>query len=990
MRKNRLIIPALLAFLSLQGYAQELNDSITSGKPAKYSDEVVEIGYHKAQRLEESTSSISTVYNEDFNKRSAKNIANSLFGYGTGLTTLQGSGRYADAEPTFFIRGLQSLSTNNPLILVDGIERDITDVTPEEVETVTILKDAAAVAIYGHKGINGVVNITTKRGIYNTREIKFTYDHGFGWQARKPKFVDSYSYANAMNEALANDGLTARYTQDELNAFRSGQYPYLYANVDWLGETYRDMDATNIYNISFRGGASKFRYYAMANLTTNKGFIANPYMNDGYSTQDQYSRANLRTNLDIDLTEKTKLKLNVLGILSETRTPGANGQGGANLWDMIYTLPSAAFPARLENGTWGGSATWAGTKNPLAVSQAAAYTKFHERTLFADMTLTQDLSSITPGLGASGMLSYDNYAQYWENHSKTFVYGSNSVTAWENGVPSSTTYYTDGKESSMSSDAKCIAFTRVFNFAATLFYDKQINKDNKIYSQLKWDYEYRNTKGTDQTWYRQNASFYTHYGYKDKYFADLSVVASASNKLAPGHQWSISPTVGLAWVMSKENFMKDLFWINFMKLRASFGVINTDRLPLDDDSEVTNYWEQTYGGGGYYPFDTNYSVGTQSWSLGRLASLNSTHEKAYKYNLGLDASMFNGLDVSFDAYYERRSDIWVSSSGHYSSVLGFTAPYENGGIVDSWGVEIGANYRKKIADITLNIGANFALAKNEIIEQMEEPRMYDNLITTGKPLKQTYGMEVIGYFKDQADIENSPKQSFGDVKPGDIKYKDLNGDGVIDENDRTNIGSPLPKFTFGWTNTFRYKNFDLSLFINGSYGNKVFNYLGMKLTHMNSPWSNQLNTVLDRAQIVPIDPNKDYSAGVVVNGVTIYNWYDDITNVRVANAGATIPRASIQDPNDNDRISDRYIEDGSYIRLKNITLGYTFPGKIIKKWGLDNLRVYANIQNLLTITGYSGYDPEIGASTASANVYGLDNGRYPSPTVYSFGLNVSF
>ena len=435
---------------------------------------------------------------------------------------------------------------------MDGIERDITDVTPEEVETVTILKDAAAVAIYGHKGINGVVNITTKRGIYNTREIKFTYDHGFGWQARKPKFVDSYSYANAMNEALVNDGLTTRYTQDELNAFRSGQYPYLYANVDWLGETYRDMDATNIYNISFRGGASKFRYYAMANLTTNKGFIANPYMNDGYSTQDQYSRANLRTNLDIDLTEKTKLKLNVLGILSETRTPGADDQGGANLWDMIYTLPSAAFPARLENGTWGGSATWAGTKNPLAVSQAAAYTKFHERTLFADMTLTQDLSSITPGLGASGMLSYDNYAQYWENHSKTFVYGSNSVTAWENGVPSSTTYYTDGKESAMSSDAKCIAFTRVFNFAATLFYDKQINKDNKIYSQLKWDYEYRNTKGTDQTWYRQNASFYTHYGYKDKYFADLSVVASASNKLAPGHQWSISPTVGLAWVMSKE------------------------------------------------------------------------------------------------------------------------------------------------------------------------------------------------------------------------------------------------------------------------------------------------------------------------------------------------------------------------------------------------------------------------------------------------------
>lgn len=936
MRKNRLIIPALLAFLSMQGYAQELNDSIDSGKPAKYSDEVVQIGYHKAQRLEESTSSVSTVYNEEFNKRSAKNIANSLFGYGTGLTTLQGSGRYADAEPTFFVRGLQSLSTNNPLILVDGIERDITDVTPEEVETVTVLKDAAAVAIYGNKGINGVVNITTKRGAYNTREIKFTYDHGFGWQARKPKFVNSYDYANAMNEALTNDGLTARYTQDELKAFQYGQYPYLYANVDWLGETYRDMDATNIYNISFRGGASKFRYYAMANLTTNKGFIANPYMNDGYSTQDQYSRANLRTNLDIDLTEKTKLKLNLLGILSETRTPGANADDkeGADLWDMIYTLPSAAFPARLENGTWGGSATWAGTKNPLAVSQAAAYTKFHERTLFADMTLTQDLSSITPGLGASGMLSYDNYAQYWENHSKTFVYGSNSVTAWENNLPRNTTYYTDGKESSMGSDAKCIAFTRVFNFAATLFYDKQINEANKIYSQLKWDYEYRNTKGTDQTWYRQNASFYTHYGYKDKYFADLSIIASASNKLAPGHRWSVSPTIGLAWIMSKENFMKDISWINFMKLRASFGVINTDRLPLDDDDEVTNYWEQTYGGGSFYPFDTNYSVGTQSWSLGRLASLNSTHEKAYKYNFGLDASLFNGLDFSFDAYYERRSDIWVSSSGHYSSVLGFTAPYENGGIVDSWGVEIGANYRKRIANVTLNVGANFTLAKNEIIEQMEEPRMYDNLITTGNPLKQTYGMQVLGYFKDQVDIENSPKQAFGEVKPGDIKYKDVNGDNIIDANDKVAIG-------YSTTAPEIYYSFNLGAEWKGLGFDAMFQGTGR--------YSAVLNT---KSLYWPL-----------INNTTISQEYYD-NRWTPENQDTKYPRLSSQSNENNYQTNTLWLADRSFLKLRSVELYYKFPQALIKKSKiLNNAKVYVRGVDLLCFDKINIADPEVYGAT---------------------------
>lgn len=936
MRKNRLIIPALLAFLSMQGYAQELNDSIASGKLAKYSDEVVQIGYHKAQRLEESTSSVSTVYNEEFNKRSAKNIANSLFGYGIGLTTLQGSGRYADAEPTFFVRGLQSLSTNNPLILVDGIERDITDVTPEEVETVTVLKDAAAVAIYGNKGINGVVNITTKRGAYNTREIKFTYDHGFGWQARKPKFVNSYDYANAMNEALVNDGLTARYTQDELKAFQYGQYPYLYANVDWLGETYRDMDATNIYNISFRGGASKFRYYAMANLTTNKGFIANPYMNDGYSTQDQYSRANLRTNLDIDLTEKTKLKLNLLGILSETRTPGANADDkeGADLWDMIYTLPSAAFPARLENGTWGGSATWAGTKNPLAVSQAAAYTKFHERTLFADMTLTQDLSSITPGLGASGMLSYDNYAQYWENHSKTFVYGSNSVTAWENNLPRNTTYYTDGKESSMGSDAKCIAFTRVFNFAATLFYDKQINEANKIYSQLKWDYEYRNTKGTDQTWYRQNASFYTHYGYKDKYFADMSIIASASNKLAPGHRWSVSPTIGLAWIMSKENFMQDISWINFMKLRASFGVINTDRLPLDDDDEVTNYWEQTYGGGSFYPFDTNYSVGTQSWSLGRLASLNSTHEKAYKYNFGLDASLFNGLDFSFDAYYERRSDIWVSSSGHYSSVLGFTAPYENGGIVDSWGVEIGANYRKRIADVTLNVGANFTLAKNEIIEQMEEPRMYDNLITTGNPLKQTYGMQVIGYFKDQTDIENSPKQAFGEVNPGDIKYKDVNGDNIIDANDKVAIG-------YSTTAPEIYYSFNLGAEWKGLGFDAMFQGTGR--------YSAVLNT---KSLYWPL-----------INNTTISQEYYD-NRWTPENQDAKYPRLSSQSNENNYQTNTLWLADRSFLKLRSVELYYKFPQALMKKSKiLNNAKVYVRGVDLLCFDKINIADPEVYGAT---------------------------
>ena len=269
----------------------------------------------------------------------------------------------------------------------------------------------------------------------------------------------------------------------------------------------------------------------------------------------------------------------------------------------------------------------------------------------------------------------------------------------------------------------------------------------------------------------------------------------------------------------------------------------------------------------------------------------------------------------------------------------------------------------------------------------------------GKSLYNFYGYVCDGIYKDLEDIQNSPKPAKypadgtfnrnNTVWVGDIKYKDLSGpngvpDGVIDEYDRTDIGSPMPDFTFGWTNTFRYKGFDLSLFINGSVGNKVMNYMSINLTHMNSLWTNQLEKIAGRAKLEAIDPSIIYSDGT--------QWYDHIENIRVVNPETGLPRASLNDPNDNDRISDRYVEDGSYVRLKNITLGYTFPKRWIEKAGIENLRIYANIQNLLTITDYSGYDPEVGASTADSKgyTYGIDNGRYPSPTVYSFGLNVSF
>jgi hypothetical protein len=392
-------------------------------------------------------------------------------------------------------------------------------------------------------------------------------------------------------------------------------------------------------------------------------------------------------------------------------------------------------------------------------------------------------------------------------------------------------------------------------------------------------------------------------------------------------------------------------------------------------------------------------------------------EKQEQFNVGLDLGfLYDRISLVVDWYRKESKDMlmnlqlpsYMGTSGNASSAL--TAPMGNYGHIRNTGLEITLTTHPIVGAFEWDSEAQISFNKNKLIAldgtdnaQIVGYGQWTDVVSVtnvGQSLFNFYGYKTDGVYTSLEDIQTSPKaekypangvfSKNTTVWVGDVKYKDINGDGIIDENDRTNIGSPLPKFTFCWTNTFRYKNFDLSIFINGSYGNKVFNYMKMKLTHMNSTWTNQLVDVLDCTTLAPIDPNKDYSAGVDRgDGQLVWNWYDDITNVRIDKQGK-LPRASIMDPNDNDRISDRYIEDGSYIRLKNITLGYTFPKRLVGKLGLETLRLQVNIQNLLTITGYKGYDPEIGASTASNHVMGLDNGRYPSPTTYSFGVNVTF
>ena len=482
-----------------------------------YAGQSVDVGAGRVFTRAESTAAVSTIYNEDFDKRSAKNMSNSLLGQGMGMMVLQNSGNYADVEPTFYIRGLQSLSSSNPLILVDGLERDMSLLSPEEVESVSVLKDAAAVALYGYKGINGAILITTKRGKYNSKEIKFTYDHVNNFMDRKPEFVDAATYAQAYNEARRYEGLSPRYADKEVEYFRNGDFPYLYPNVNWLDETFKNSGISNKYTIEFRGGGSKFRYYSMLDLVTDRGFVKEGNMNEGYSTQNKYSRANLRTNMDIDVSSTTKLKVNILGTLSESLRPGAS----ANLWDMIYTLPAAAFPVKDEDGLWGGNnTTWLGTQNPVAQSQGAAYSKGHTRSLFADLTLEQDLSAVTEGLGFNFRLAYDNYSSIWEDHSQAYTYGGYTVTYTDLTGPLYT-HTTGGEPTEMGKDGSINNWTRQFNFSGGFSYNRNFADTHDVYSQLKWEYEYRDSYGLNTTIYRQNVSWFTHYGYDKRYFLSL-------------------------------------------------------------------------------------------------------------------------------------------------------------------------------------------------------------------------------------------------------------------------------------------------------------------------------------------------------------------------------------------------------------------------------------------------------------------------------------
>jgi len=497
----------------------------------------------------------------------------------------------------------------------------------------------------------------------------------------------------------------------------------------------------------------------------------------------------------------------------------------------------------------------------------------------------------------------------------------------------------------MGTGASVNTFSHRFHFDFGFDYQHRFG-DHSIYSQLKWDYENEEETGYNTTIYRQNFSWFNHYGYKDRYFADLTFVYSGSSRLAPSTKWSLSPTISGAWIISKENFMKNISWVDFLKLRASFGVINQDLLP---NNTWTYYIQQYQVSGGTYPFNSGWGSDFGRAYLDRLATNNPSHEKAYKYNVGIDATLFKGLNVTLDGYYQRRSDIWVEASGKYTAVVGVDAPYQNAGKVDSWGAELGVDYSKLIGQVTFNVGGNLNYNRNKIKEQLEQPREYSNLVQTGNSLSQIYGLKAIGFFKDQADIDNSPVQTFSTVKPGDIKYEDVNGDNKIDANDKCAIGysTAAPQLYYSIHLGAEYKGFGVDMMFQGT-----------------GRYSAVLNT---KSMYWPL-----------INNTTISQYYYD-NRWTVDNQNAKFPRLSPVSNANNYQTNTVWLADRSFMKLRNVEIYYNFAKSLLQKTKVINAaKLYVRGTDLFCIDHLSVSDPES---------YGVTNPLTKSVIV---GLSVTF
>lgn len=983
----------------------QTNFTVTLSEDNEFLDEVVVVGYGSMKKSDLAGASVS-MKESDLKGSIISSLDQSLQGRAAGVTAVTTSGAPGSSS-SIRVRGQATINANaEPLYVIDGVIvqgggntgadfglgdalgngkvstiSPLSTINPADIVSMEILKDASATAIYGAQGANGVVLITTKHG--KSGEAKFSYDGmvAMSRQAVRLNMMNLREYAQYYNEMVEEGDI---YETNPYYATPS----LLGKGTNWQDEIFRTA-WQHQHQLSAQGGSDKVQYYVSGSYMDQQGTIIG----------SNFNRFSVRTNLDAQLKKWLKLGVNATYAITNDNLKLADSNQGL-IYYSLTTIPD--IPVYDVNGNYSSTIREGYTSpNPVALAmmdEILLKRKKLSGNIYAELTPIKHITWRTElgfDMGESDANRYKPMIDLggWVRSQNSISYQKNSNYFWQ--LKNYLTYANQWGKHSVTAMVGQECWESRWNYLSGSNTDLPSDEVHNV-ALATGTPAISSGFGSSSM-----ASFFTRetYNYGDRYLGTYTYRYDGSSNFGPKNRWAGFHSVALAWRFSNEKFFEPVK-----------KVIDNGKLRLG--------WGQT----------GNSSIGSYAWgaaisrmpsALGmgfRPSNIPNTSirwESQEQYNVGLDLSFFTGrLNLTVDAYYKRSDDMLMSmqlpsymgTQGNGSSKL--QAPKGNYGSIENKGLEITLDaHPVQLKNFSWDSNFQISFNKNKLLSLSDTENatlvgygQWGDVVCVseiGKPLYNFYGYKVEGVYKDLDDIQNSAKPakypsdgvfSRGNtVWVGDIKYKDVDENGVIDERDRTDIGSPLPKFTFGWTNTFRYKNLDLSIFLNGSYGNKVMNYNSLTLTHMNSTWTNQLQSVVSkRARLEPIDPTIVYADGS--------KWYDHIDNVRVKNPGTKVPHTSINDPNDNDRISDRYVEDGSFLRIKNITLGYTFPKALLNKAKIENLRVYVNIQNLYTFTKYTGYDPEVGASTQDSTglTYGLDNGRYPSPAMYSFGLNITF
>ncbi len=979
-------------------------------------DEVVVVGYG-TQKKSDLSGAVVSVSEEKLGGSIVANLDQAIQGRAAGVTAVNTSGQ-PGSSVSIRVRGQGTLRADaaEPLYVIDGVPiqnvsqsghavglgdnlgngsvstfSGLSSINPSDILSMEILKDASATAIYGSRGANGVVLITTKRG--SAGEAKFSYEgyYGVQEQVKRISVMNLREFAQYSSDwAAETDGRDPRTELQDPSILGEG--------TNWQDAVFQ-VSPMQSHQISAMGGTEKVKYFISGSFFDQEGTVIG----------SDFNRYSSRVNLDAQLKSWFKIGTNLMFSGSQEHV-GLNNSSEGIISIALRTSPDV--PIYNTDGTYSGDEREGSPGNINPIGKAMDEENLLKRTNFVG-SVYSDLTFM-PGLTLRTEVGIDLGYSNAYTFTPTFQYGSVSNSSNE-----SAKQYNQNM------------FWQVKNY---LTYNKQIDKHNitvmagQEVSESMYEYLRGSSTGLSSNDIHEPslgqaatmrvgsghgsgsmASVFTrsNYAYDEKYFATYTFRYDGSSNFGPKNRWAPFHAFALSWRVSNESFMESISSVmNNFKIRAGWGQTG--------NANIGGYrWGASIGG-------MNSNLG-QGFRQTNIANPYITWEKQEQINLGFDLGFFdNRLGIVIDLYDKTSSAMlmdmqlpsYMGTRGNSSIRL--NPPMGNFGEIENKGIEVSINARPFEGDFSWDTDLALTVNKNKLIgldgtpaAHIEGYGQWTDLVSLteiGDPLYNFYGYKVEGIYKDFADIENSPHSKAypadgnfnrsNTVWPGDIKFADISGpDGVpddqIDEYDRTNIGSPLPKLTFGFSNTFRYKAFELNVFLNGAVGNKILNYVGRSLSEMNSMWSNQLQSAVDRSTLEAIDANKQYPF-VNASGSTINEWYEDIDNVRVANQETDIPRAISGDPNDNTRISDRYIEDGSYLRFKNITFAYYVPKNITSKVGINNLKVYANLQNMWTITNYSGFDPEVGASQANDNVSGLDNGRYPSPRIYTFGLKFGF